>query len=260
MIKYEISKFTHVMIDKNSLVTEREIIQELAKNISNVIPQRNNRYSKTIVTKTNLGDIKLTLNKITYDNYNELIKTLISLSSNIRCKEDISVILTSINTRTMFIDLSTKIYKELINHNKLFLDVAKNDFQSLHDDINTVISLVSCETNYEKLCKNNKKLDNIKNKIQFYTILSEYNFDTITQNELDILIEKLLLELNHFVKIEIVYNIILSNITTMKQNERWDKIVMILKQIREKQGIYENISNKILFKTMDILDLIENQI
>lgn len=260
MIKYEISKFTHVMIDKNSLVTEREIIQELAKNICNVIPQRNNRYSKTIVTKTNLGDIKLTLNKITYDNYNELIETLISLSSNITCKEDISVILTSINTRTMFIDLSTKIYKELINHNNLFLDMAKLDFQTLYDDINIVISLVTCETNYEKLCKNNKKLDNIKNKIQFYTILSEYNFDTITQNELDILIEKLLLELNHFVKIEIVYNIILSNITTMKQNERWDKIVMILKQIREKQGIYENISNKILFKTMDILDLIENQI
>tara|TARA_Y100000768_G_scaffold307929_6_gene242100 strand:- start:1615 stop:2388 length:774 start_codon:yes stop_codon:yes gene_type:complete len=257
MIKYEVSKFNEVVIDKKTILIEKGYIQELAKKISNVIPQRNNRYNKTVVTKTSLGDIKLTLNKITYDNYTELIQQLVSLTNTISSSEDIHDILTSINSRTMFIDLSTKIYMELIKSNDLFLDAAKKDFNSLYDNINHVISLVSTETDYDKLCKNNKKLDNIKNKVIFYTTLSSYNLDTITLSELAVLIENILVDMSHFVKIEIVYNIISMKIDDMKQNPRWNKIIETLEHIREKEGI---ISNKILFKTMDILDLIENQI
>jgi len=255
MIKYDVCKFNQVIVDKNDISVEKGYIQELAKKLNNIAPQRINRYNKTVVTKTNLREIKLVLNKITNENYSDLINSLINLTKDITCIKDIYEILTSINTRTMFIDLSTKIYIELINTNKLFLDEAEKDFANLYEDINNVVSLVSEESDYDKLCKNNKKLDIIKNKVTFYTTLSSYKLEKITYNELNILIENLLENMNHFVKIEVIYNIISLNKTVLEENERWGGIINKLENIKDKSGSFKNIPNKILFKTMDILDL-----
>tara|TARA_Y100000741_G_C18256113_1_gene559021 strand:+ start:1813 stop:2583 length:771 start_codon:yes stop_codon:yes gene_type:complete len=255
MIKYDVCKFNQVIVDKNEISIEKSYIQELAKKLNNITSQRINRYNKTVVTKTNLREIKLILNKITNENYNDLIKSLTALTKDIRCIKDINEILTSINTRTMFIDLSTKIYIELNNTNKLFLDEAQKDFANLYEDINNVVSIVSEESDYDKLCKNNKKLDVIKNKVIFYTTLSSYKLENITYDELNILIENLLEDMNHFVKIEVIYNIISLNKKVLEENAKWGGIINKLENIKDKTGSFKKISNKILFKTMDILDL-----
>lgn len=259
MIKYDLCIFNQMTIDKETISCEKMIIQELIKKLSLVNVQRVPRFNKTVVTKTNLGDIKIILNKITDDNYALLIIKLVELCSNITVLDDIKEILTSISNRTLFIELSAKIYKELINNNALFLDAANTDFAALKDTIKSVSSLASTQTSYENLCKNNKKLDYIKNKVTFYTILTTYNLDTITCIGLEKLIQEMINDMDHFVNIEIIYNIISIKIGELKQKDQWNDIVERLNMIKLKKEPYENVTNKVLFKTMDILDIIEKQ-
>lgn len=256
MITYDLCKFNQVNTHSESLDFERKIIDDLIKKLGGASSQRVSRFNKTVVTKSSLGDIKIILNKITEDNFSELIIKLVELCDKIQEVEDIREILESINSRTMFFELSAKIYNELICNNKLFLVEAGDDFSALYDNINKVISFVSVETTYENLCKNNKQLDNIKNKVMFYTILTKYKLDNITPDLLEVLIQKLLLDMSNFVNIEIIYNIIALNISALKEGCYWDDIVDRLNMIKDGGGI----TNKVLFKTMDILDLIENHI
>ena len=260
MIKYDASSFNDVIIDIYSFSIECELIKKLSNKISSEVPRRPNRINKTIVTKSSLGEINLTLNKITHDNYSQLIDTLLTLAKSITSDADTCEILSSITTRTMFTELYTKIFLELIPINYNFLNEAKKDFARLYDELNGAILLISDKTDYINLCKNNKTFDTIKHKINFYTSLSSHNLDTITVTEIHILIGKLLLDLNHYVKIEIVYNIISLNMNNMKENDKWGHMLTMLNDVKNKRENYADISNKILFKTMDILDIIENQI
>ena len=73
------------------------------------------------------------------------------------------------------------------------------------------------------------------------------------------LIQEMINDMDHFVNIEIIYNIISIKIGELKQKDQWNDIVERLNMIKLKKEPYENVTNKVLFKTMDILDIIEKQ-
>ena len=138
----------------------------------------------------------------------------------------------------------------------LFLDPAVDKFNSLYNDIIETSALLSDDVSYDNLCINNKKLDCIKNQVQFYSALVYYNIPQISSTDLLLIVPRLLENVSQYIYIEIIYNIILKCTDIFNKYEDKDGIVITLNQIKNKEGTYGHISNKILFKTMDILDLI----
>ena len=109
MIKYNLSQFTSIIINRETIGREIGIIEQLSKKIGNNV-QKHCRYvtRKTIIKMTDLKDVKITLNKITDDNYNELIIILKTLCKNITLRDDICDILQIISSKTLFIDYLQK--------------------------------------------------------------------------------------------------------------------------------------------------------
>jgi hypothetical protein len=217
--------------------------------------------------------IRKILNKITektYDNlYPNLIQSLDELEDKDFNTEDIDKLADSI-----FVILSqTKFYgkmysqlfkslKEKYSFLEKILDIRLNNFKNVIDSI----VYINPNIDYDNYCKNNKINEKINSEAIFYVNLLNIN-DIPIENTIDIinyLINKSLKLLDEDDKTEIIQelgeiygNMIIQGKENLVKYENWQQIYDKIKLISSyKIKDYKSLSNKFIFKNMDILDVL----
>jgi hypothetical protein len=220
-----------------------------------------------------IDSVRKILNKITektYDNlYPNLIQSLDELEDKDFNTEDIDKLADSI-----FVILSqTKFYgkmysqlfkslKEKYSFLEKILDIRLNNFKNVIDSI----VYINPNIDYDNYCKNNKINEKINSEAIFYVNLLNIN-DIPIENTIDIinyLINKSLKLLDEDDKTEIIQelgeiygNMIIQGKENLVKYENWQQIYDKIKLISSyKIKDYKSLSNKFIFKNMDILDVL----
>jgi hypothetical protein len=231
------------------------------------------KYSKplTVIENDldNLKKLQITLNKLSSSTYDKLKNEILILIGKIIEDELLSneelnyKILNIICSQKMNIDVFVNLYKEILDNYELF-KISCNSYLKEHNNFFDNIKIIDHNIDYEEYCKNNKINDIARQKTLFYTKLSKiYNLEE------DFIIKFLKFLNNRIINInenssiceELCehYNIIFTNsIEYLKTLDIWDELLNNVKFIRNiDKSVHKNITNKIIFKYMDILDLIK---
>ena len=228
-----------------------------------------------------LNDIRIYLNKLSDKNYEtqqklivEKINTIINEDSTCNCQEHITkVFLTIIISNKFFSELYAKLFKDLIEINNLdfvykFIYEEVVQFKFTIDNI----EYVDPNTDYNEYCKVIKLNDNRKSLCLFFVnlvkikVLKINTIYDILQYFLEKSIELIKIKDKSNEVEEITENIylIISNLysyiqSTVNEIEYtiWKNIllpqVIIISQMKVKD--YPSLSNRIIFKYMDIIDI-----
>lgn len=246
----------------------------------------NKNFKVTIKNKklgidNNIDSIRKSLNKMSLNTY-ELLKTNIinEIEEIINNLNDENITndddLLKISETIFTIASSNQFYSEL--YAKLYYDLMlKYDFikENLTVNLNNFTKIfinldINNTDNYETFCENNKLSDKRKALVSFYinllkknaiTIEFITNFITLIQNNLIELLEKenkkeLCEELS-----DIIYIFIQNSIEILIKNSEWDIIynnILYISRVKNKTKL--SITNKIIFKHLDMLDIIEDYI
>ena len=219
-----------------------------------------------------INEIRIMLNKIsdnTLNKYtNEIIEKIKSIQNTISSDEFSKISETIFNiacTNHFYVRLYAILYKSLIDNFAFFTHIFNKSLEGYLELFNT-IETVDPIKDYNKFCEITKKNDRRKATSTFYIHLMK-------QGVLDInVIENLILELqsklikNKSDKFKLEENIELSeNIFVFISNgkeelikeTKWNAIIDNIKNISSASvSTNEGLSNKIIFKHMDILDMI----
>lgn len=264
MIKIDIDLF----INSKDNILDSEIKTNIEKlnNLLHLNRNKKNKHQyqkKTVINVSNKSLITECLNKITNETYDMHIETLITLINDYEDKKTIACDIFNICKNNIFYsELYSQLYYELIINRQLliFKEILDNNKKELLNLYNS-IEYIDSEINYDKFCKNNKLNDMIRSETTFYgylymkTLISE---DFII-NILFHLFDKIKVEENDKIIFEYIENIkILISITheRLKDTIKFNNIVILLKQMKNKDEGFKHIKNKTLFKCMDILDII----
>tara|TARA_X000000950_G_scaffold289515_2_gene414604 strand:- start:18714 stop:19586 length:873 start_codon:yes stop_codon:yes gene_type:complete len=219
-----------------------------------------------------INEIRIMLNKIsdnTLNKYtNEIIEKIKSIQNTISSDEFSKISETIFNiacTNHFYVHLYAILYKSLIDNFAFFTHIFNKSLEGYLELFNT-IETVDPIKDYNKFCEITKKNDRRKATSTFYIHLMK-------QGVLDInVIENLILELqsklikNKSDKFKLEENIELcENIFVFISNgkeelikeTKWNAIIDNIKNISSASvSTNEGLSNKIIFKHMDILDMI----
>jgi hypothetical protein len=220
-----------------------------------------------------IDSVRKILNKITektYDNlYPNLIQSLDELEDKDFNTEDIDKLADSIFVILSQTKFYGKMYSQLFKSLKekyLFLekilDIRLNNFKNVIDSI----VYINPNIDYDNYCKNNKINEKINSEAIFYVNLLNIN-DIPIENTIDIinyLINKSLKLLDEDDKTEIIQelgeiygNMIIQGKENLVKYENWQQIYDKIKLISSyKIKDYKSLSNKFIFKNMDILDVL----
>jgi len=226
--------------------------------------------------ESNLFTIRKYLNMLTlntYDNFKNNIFEEIELVNSTKTPNDFNYICNSIFTivtgNILYSNIYAKLYKDLIKQYEIFKTILMKHFDLFEDKINC-IEYYDPDKDYDKFCENNKKnellranctfyinsmkeniIDNIsiyKNIINLFNILDTMISSGTKKNELD--------ELSELIYIMVInsYNII------NKDCSEYAKVILdnTIKITKIKLSENPGITNKCIFKHMDILDEISN--
>jgi hypothetical protein len=230
-------------------------------------------FKKTVIVDkeaTNIEkykmDVRDTLNKLTAKTYdvikNKLFKLLKELDT-----EELSIIcpiIFDISSNNIFYSLEySKLFKELINEFPPILSLFKSNFSDFLN-IFKEIEYISPEDNYNEYCKINKTNEKRRALSKFFSnlmileIIPSINILKIVLT----LQERIVLYMNdtknkHILE-EITENICIIFDTIYlkidKNDERLQLIITNIKWVLENEKEYDAITNKAVFKYMDILD------
>lgn len=245
------------------------------KNYNNNVQWQNIRnFQKTKIVKNDLDfNIKNILNKITDNNYEIQKMELFSIINNISKDEKYenyeknliniyNKIIEIIKNNIYFSVIYARLYRELFEINPFFFDKIVKESNNLVEYLllvdNKDIRDNKDDTNYNILCSHNKNNDEKKSILMFFVNIfknDEKNF-TILINILDNILDALENNINSENEknnnedlTELIF-ILFTNIDNL-DNKYLEKI----KKISEyKVKNYLGLSNKIIFKLMDILD------
>lgn len=234
-----------------------------------------NKLNKVVVFEKkldNLQKLQVNLNKLSVSVYDKLKDEILILISKIMEEDMITIselnnkILNLICIQRTNIDIYVKLFNEILNKYNLFKEECVSYLQKYKLDFEN-IKVFDPNIDYEEFCKNNKKNDNIKSKTLFYSRLSKiYNVeDNLIINLIKMLNDKLLKDSVHYLDnspceeyVENLYILISDNLNELKEGVYWDELLSNINFIRNiDKSIHKNITNKITFKYMDILDLIK---
>ena len=224
----------------------------------------------------NLQTIRGFLNMFTQNTYDTLKSNIIdeiNIVNTTKTPNDLSYLCNElfniVCSNILYSDVYAKLYKDLINDNSIFNDILMTNFKKLEEKFNT-IEYCEPEENYDKFCENNKKNETLRSMCTFYVNLMKekiIDIDVMSKiisnlfKTLDIMIsdgakKNELDELSELIYIIVVNGYELINKVDAKTGvEIYNNVERITnKKIKEEPGI----TNKCIFKHMDILDEISN--
>lgn len=239
------------------------------KNYNNNLQWQSIRnFQKTKIVKNDLDfDIRNILNKITDNNYNTQKNELINIIDNIS-KDDnyeknlnniYNIITDIIKNNIYFSVVYARLCRELFEINRFFFDKIVEDGNKLVEYLLFVDNKDrEDKNNYNILCSHNKNNDQKKSILLFFVNIfknDRENFNILT-NILDEILEKFeknIIKLgekeNNEDLTELLF-IIMTNIDEV--DDKYKKKLIEISNYKVKN--YSGLSNKIIFKLMDILD------
>ena len=237
-------------------------------------------FKKTKLEKNTEGiaaqmdKIRSNLNKLTdktydivFDNIQSIIKEIIE-ENNISYLENIGQCIFEIGSFHKFwSNVYAKLYKNLIDIFPIMKKICIKNFENLRN-IFDKINYIDANENYNLYCEYNKENEKRRALSNFLVICASYDiinkvdmqniiFDFISFVKRDIIEPN---KVNHVD--EIVQNISImlnSGKSFLKDMEKWDSIIeeiSILSEMNPKE--YPSLTNKIVFKFMDLLDDLED--
>ena len=230
-------------------------------------------FKKTVIVNKDASiiekykmDVRDILNKLTEKTYTVIKKKLFELLHEINTEElsIICPIIFEISSNNIFYSIEySRLFKELVNEFPPILSLFKSNFSNFLN-IFKEIDYVSPDDNYDQYCKINKINEKRRALSKFFSNLMILNI--IPQiNILKIILtlqERIILyvneENNKHILEEITENICLIIKTiyvTIELNDAlFQLIITNIKWILENEKEYKSITNKSIFKYMDVLD------
>lgn len=227
----------------------------------------------------NINDIRILLNKITNKNYETqkdlIIASIKKFMDNCNDSENKSddvaklskVIFDIASTNKFFSEIYANLYKELISVFHIFSDIL-NDYIVQFKHTIDHIYYANPDVDYNAYCNYIKINDNRKATSMF--IINMCKNGTIdSKNIVEILdyfvnksLEYILLEnkANEIEEItENIYLIVTNSMSFLEKNDAWEETIMpnIIRISQMKLKEHPSLTNRILFKYMDIIDSIE---
>ena len=262
----------HIVIDDKE--KDKNNYHRNKKNYNNNNNNNNNNFQwhsmrnfqTTKIVKNDFDfDIKNILNKITDNNYDIQKNKLICIINNISKDENYEKILGNIyniisdiiKNNIYFSIIYAKLCKDLFEVNKFFFDKVIEDGIKLSDYLLMVVHNKD-KDNYNNLCDYNKNNDQKKSILLFFVNVFKNDKENfyILKKTLDIILKNLE---ENIMKVEEKENnedltellfIILTNINEI--GNKYKNKIIELSNYKVKN--YSGLSNKIIFKLMDILD------
>lgn len=237
------------------------------KNYNNNLQWQSIRnFQKTKIVKNDVDfDIRNILNKITDNNYdtqkNELINMINNISNDDNYEKKLNniynIITDIIKNNIYFSMIYAKLCRDLFDINNFFLEKVIEDGKQLSNYL-LLIENNKDKNNYNNLCNHNKNNDQKKSILLFFLNIfknDRENFNILTKI-LDEILEKFeenIIKLeekeNNEDLIELLF-IIMTNID--KLDDKYKKKLIEISNYKVKN--YSGLSNKIIFKLMDIID------
>jgi len=251
-----------IKLDKSKIKLDDktlQIINNLKKQLN--IPVIEILKKTTINKQDDISQIFKILNKLSDKNYEKLKPELFEIVKNINSLEEIKKITELIfkiaSSNIFYSVIFSKLYFELINIKNEFFNIFQDRFD-IHTQGIYNLNYVDPNVNYDDYCLYIKRVEYLKSSLTFFINLMKHNICPLDN------IVELCLKMQ---------NELLLNTCTTEQNEEYiNNIHIIIKECIEylifhnnMETIYNNIiqiknlniSKKINFKCMDIIDIIK---
>jgi hypothetical protein len=221
-----------------------------------------------------IDDIRGIINKMALDNFEMKRDELFGLIDSILMEEEsevnmerVGVILFDmVSGNKFYSELYANLYKDLMDKYDIFKSIFKRNFDQFLALFDT-IKYINPDEDYDAYCDNNKVNEQRKALSMFFVNLMKH--DIISHFDMIIIIEKLQSQINDYIheenscnKVEEVTEnlfIIISNIKDeLKNNAAYINIFKKIRQIAD-YSVKEklSLSNKVIFKHMDLIDILE---
>jgi len=249
------------------------------------------QFQATIIAKkqgidASIDQIRKHLNKMTTKTYDTLKEQIINEIKSITADNNVDSpelleelnkigesLFTIASGNSFYSKLYADLYKDLMEvfdtNGHTFMEVIfKNNFQkfrSLFDKID----YCSPDKDYDGFCNNTKTNEKRRALSLFYVNLmklgaleeeqiiaiikdlQKYMMDTIKKSDSKDIVDEL---------VEVIFILITNGNSTLCKNEEWENIMDLVKQISVmKNTDYPSITNKTIFKHMDILDTVQKK-
>mgnify|MGYP001284074558 FL=1 len=218
-----------------------------------------------------IDEIRIILNKLTNDNImfvnDEIINKLDSIMARDISKEEMEnvgeVIYDIVSSNKFYSNIFVDVYEKIINKYSKLNEVMKT-LSETKLEIFDNIEVEDADKDYNKFCEVNKTNDLRRANALFIVNLMKRNI--ITQELLMSIILKLQNNLFETIKeknmkpkaeeiSELLFIIITNSSEILDEHDNWDEIHSNIKKISDMETKdYESLSNKVVFKHMDILD------
>lgn len=219
--------------------------------------------------QASIDTIRKHLNKVTEKTYSKLFPEICSEIDKIVgvSVDDMSKVSEAIFTiasgNTFYSEMYAKMYKALMNKYPPMKTIFNSNFEKF-SELFTTIEFCDPDDDYDKFCENNKKNDARRALGLFYINLTKEGVITnekmvgIIKNIQEYFISKISEPGNRELVDELSENIyiFIKNSNEQLENEDdWDDVLTTVQKIaKSKQSDYPSITNKAIFKHMDILD------
>lgn len=261
----------YLHIDDKDKCNEKNNFYRNKKNFNNMQWYSIRNFQKTKILKNELEfNIRNILNKITDNNYNtqkdELIKIINNINKDDNYEENLNniynIIMDIIKNNIYFSIIYAKIYKDLFYTNNFFLEKLIEDGKNLSKYLllieNNKDNSKDNNNDYTEFCNYNKNNDQKKTILLFF--INVFKSDEENSNILIKILDNILevFEKN-IMKIEEKENnenlielilIIMTNISVI--DDKYKNHLIKISNYKVKN--YSGLSNKIIFKLLDILD------
>jgi hypothetical protein len=255
------------------------------------VPFKSTQIEKKEGLEKSLNDIRICLNKLSNKNYNiqreailELLNTIIDKKSDSYDSEEeeneenkknekdseIKKVATAIfdiaSNNKFFSEIYADLYKDLIGHYSIFNEIIESFIKSYKESIYE-INYVDPNLEYDKFCDYNKKNDRRNALSAFITNLMKKE---VIQKEIVVNIILLFQEIvfnyidnaskvNEVEEItENIFLLVISSHLVCKNIESWQNVLDNISKISKfKTKDKVGLSNRAIFKYMDILDLLK---
>lgn len=267
-LSVSIESVNHVVYKKKSNFKEIKDEDWKAKPFKTTIIVNNKSDSEKMI-----DDIRVCMNKISKTNYNDQLNTIVKfiqpiLESAAECEEPDSenkykvaqTIFEISSTNKFFSELYADLYRDLIMKFPIFQELLNNMISNFTKTMEN-IKYVSPDTDYDKHCNYNNENDKRKATSTFLVNLMKR--DVITPEVLITLILEIIQTMKEYMNVgnqineieEIVENLFIL-ITLGKEKYdfvvSWENVVEFVKNISELKLKQTNISNRSIFKCIDI--------
>jgi hypothetical protein len=224
-----------------------------------------------------IDTIRVYLNKMSDKNYIDMRNKIIEIIDKFICEnvtsEDMlhfsSTIFDIASTNRFYSKIYADLYSELLTKYEMMKDVFKENFNNFIDLFNN-IEYVDPTVNYDKFCEINKINERRKSLSTFYVNLM--NNGIITKTQIMIITRNLLSQINTFISVEdkknevdeLTETISILYSKEMYEDDEGDAYELIngftISEIIEKIANskvkdYKSLTNKSLFKFMDLIDM-----